>query len=274
MAIVSDVIDIVLPVTPVGVVKDPMELPPGLRTPSILNPVTPQDVLDRMDKYGISQSLIPARKYGQEWSVPYEALRDFVAEAPTRLFATAGLCPLNKMEGVRRFDEAVRDWGFVGAHAYTSWSGVPVADRLWYPYYAKAEELGVSIQIEVMGGKTRTSHGRPDQIDQVANDFPDLKIVAMHTGYPWERDLIGMAEFRSNVYVGYDTVMPHMWAEDLLKYAKDETLSGYVLRRHSGMPGIMMGSDRIVFGTNYLSMDIDRIFPTNARRLYNLPTPE
>jgi predicted TIM-barrel fold metal-dependent hydrolase len=281
-------VDAILPVTPADAVKDPNELPADLRTPSILNPISPTELIERMDQYGISQSIIPARKYGPRWGVSYESLRDYVAEYPQRLFATAGICPLSRMDGVRQFEESVRDYGFIGAHAYTSWSGVPINDRLYYPYYAKAEELGVPVQLEIMGGKTRRSYGRPEFLDQVASDFPDLNLVAAHTGYPWERELVGVSEFRSNVYIGMDTLMPNAWCGELLDFIKGTGYAGFALDRFAVFADVLRTSDRSIFGTNYLSMDIDTLFgeiddlgleppikaklmTNNARRLWGLP---
>lgn len=284
----SDIVDIIVPVTPPGAVADPSALPSYLQTPSILTPLSVVELLARMDGYGISQSIVPARRYGEEWGLDYAVLRDYVAQAPTRLFAMAGISPLAKGEGVRRFDEAVRDFGFIGAHTYTSWSGIPIDHRLWYPYYAKAEELGVPFQIEIMGGKTRVSGGRPENLDQVADDFPDLKIVATHVGYPWERELVGMIEFRQNLYLGYDGLQPTFWAPDVVEYAKDRSYAGYALTRSGWGGDALLPSDRILFGSNYLSMNLDtafdeidalgfdeklkrKLFTTNARRLYGLP---
>ena len=34
---------------------------------------------------------------------------------------------------------------------------------------------------------------RPLWIDEIVRDFPTLKIVALHSGYPWEDELIAMA---------------------------------------------------------------------------------
>lgn len=287
MAKATDVVDVIVPVTPEEAVKDPAQLPAGLRTPSILNPLSVEGLLERMDTYGIAQSLIPARRYGQEWGLSYELLREYVAQASDRLYATAGICPLDKRRGVSRFEEAVRDFGFVGGHAYTSWQSVPIDHRLWYPYYAKAEELGVPLQIEIMGGKTRFSGGRPENLDQVADDFPDLKIIATHAGYPWERELIGMVEFRQSIYIGYDGLQPCLWSDDLIRHAKDKGYAGYAMTKR-GTSGGLLPSDRIVFGSNYLSMDLEtafdeidelgfsedlkrKLFTTNARRLYDLP---
>lgn len=280
-------VDSILPVTPPEAIRDLSALPADLHVPSILEPLTATEVIARMDRFGIAQSLIPARKYGPRWSVAYEVVRDYVAEYPDRLYATAGICPLERMPGVRRFEEAVRDFGFVGAHAYTSWSGLPISDRLYYPYYAKAEELGVPIQLEIMSGKLRQSFGRPEYLDQVAADFPELKIVAAHTGYPWERELVAMAEFRGNVYIGMDTMMPKTWTKDLLEFITGTGLAGY-MRSRAAVLALSPGTpNRSIFGTNYLSMEIEDLFDeidalgfpedvraklmtTNARNLWGL----
>ena len=280
------ILDVVVPVTPTGLTNLD-ELPSHLRTPSILNPLTAEGLCARMDKYGIGQSIIPARRYGSEWGVPYEVLRDYVAQVPDRLFAIAGIDPLAKMAGVRRFEEAVRDFGFIGAHTYTSWSETDVDSRLFYPYYAKAEELGVPFMIECMHGKSRFSNATPRNIERVAADFPDLKIVAIHVGYPWERELVANAEFRQNFYIGYDGYPPRMWVKELIDFVKGQTFAG---NHPIALDGTRPTTTplRCVFGSNYLSVDLDTGFDEiaafgftdeqyrnlmgdNARRLFNLP---
>ncbi|GLY06570.1 MULTISPECIES: amidohydrolase family protein [Actinoplanes] len=285
------IVDVLVPVTPAGAF-DLDEVPPGMRFPAVVNALTVEQLLARMDHYGIGQSVIPARKYGPHWGLDYARVRDFVAQAPDRLFATAGIDPLEKMPGVRRFEEAVRDFGFVGAHTYSSWSQVPADDRLYYPYYAKAEELGVPFQIECMAAKAPRSMGHPDYFDRVAADFPGLKLVATHTGYPWERELVAYAEFRPNFYIGADGFPTPLWHEDLIRFIKGTTFAGmHPLSRQriaDGDPTFSPTSDRAVFATNYLSMDLeetfadldamdlsdeirDNLFAHNGRRLFNLP---
>ncbi|GAB6901996.1 amidohydrolase family protein [Kineosporia succinea] len=289
------IVDVLVPVTPEGAVKDISEVPPHLRVPSILNPLSLEQLLQRMDHYGIGQSVIPARKYGQHWGMSYEFLRDFVAKSPNRLFATAGIDPLNKMPGVRLFEEAVRDFGFVGAHTYSSWSQVPADDRLYYPYYAKAEELGVPFQVECMAAKAPRSMGHPQFFDRVAADFPDLKLVATHCGYPWERELMAYAEFRPNFYVGADGFPTDLWHEDLIRFIKGTGFGGQHPwskdRSDKGNPNFNSTSNRAVFATNYMSMDLeqtfadidamdfsdeirDKLFAHNGRRLFSLPELE
>jgi predicted TIM-barrel fold metal-dependent hydrolase len=275
------IVDVVVPVTPKGAITDPAELPALLRTPSVLNPLSATELLARMDGFGIGQAIVPARCYGSLWGLSYTAVRDFVAQAPDRLFAIAGIDPLARPSRLRDFDEAVRDWGFVGAHTYSSWSGVPADDRSYYPYYAKAEELGVPFQVECVAAKGQLpTMGHPRHIERIAADFPGLKIVAIHTGYPWERELAAVAAYTPNVYLGCDGVAPATWPPDLLAFV---TGTGYGAR--PGAPGT---TTRTVFGTNYLSMDVPsalafidrlnldpvilaRLLRDNARNLYGLP---
>jgi uncharacterized protein len=288
----TPIVDMIVPVTPKGAVDDPQALPERVRTPSVLNPSTATELITRMDHYGIDQSIVPARRYGPIWGLSYESVRDFVAEYPTRLFATAGIDPLDRMPGVRRFEQAVTDYGFVGAHTYSSWSGVRADDRLYYPYYAKAEELGVPIQIECMtaaGKRSLPSLGHPRYLERVANDFPGLQIVATHTGYPWERELVAVAEFRPNMYIGCNCPPPRLWPPEILSFIKGTGYGSESLGAARDT-GDLRTSDRCLFGSNYLSIDLDTALPAiealglpdniraalmglNAARLYRLGPP-
>lgn len=289
------IVDVVVPMTPAGAC-DLDSVPPRLRTPSIVNQLTAEQLLARMDHYGIGQSIIPARRYGPHWGLDYEAVHSFVAGHPRRLFATAGVDPLERMDGVRRLDWAVRELGFVGAHSYPTWSDVPADDRLYYPYYAKCEELGVPFQVECMNGKGMRSHGHPRHLERVACDFPELRLVAIHTGYPWERELVATAEYRRNFFIGCDTLPPALWSQDLLGFIRGETYAMFVRSlkpaseqfARTAAGELASTSDRCVFGSNYLSINLDTALPAieafglepeiwaklmsaNARRLYGLP---
>jgi predicted TIM-barrel fold metal-dependent hydrolase len=50
--------------------------------------------------------------------------------------------------------------------------------------------------------------GRPLYIDQVAMDFPDLRIVASVGGWPWIPELVGLACRHPNVYIDTSSHRP------------------------------------------------------------------
>ena len=63
--------------------------------------------------------------------------------------------------------------------------------EIW-PFYEKAQELGIVLDIHtgfcwVPPGKSK--YALPVQLDDVARDFPELKINAFHMGYPYCDDL-------------------------------------------------------------------------------------
>jgi predicted TIM-barrel fold metal-dependent hydrolase len=278
------VIDAVAPYTPTGAVAGGITA--GADSPSVTSSITPEQLVAKMDLEGMERVLIPARKYGSTWEVSYEVLRDFVAERPDRLSATAGINPNERMPGVRRFERAVTEWGFVGAHSYSTWSGIRADDRLYYPYYAKAEELGVPFQIECY----RNSHGpvscTPDQIQQIAWDFPGLKIVAIHTGFPWIDDLVSITSSVDNVYLGCD-IDPWLWTPSALEFISGTGRGARMVGQKVFGRIVTDTADRTIFGTNShldiprataffetlgLSDDVmRRLLSENARTLYNLP---
>ena len=74
------------------------------------------------------------------------------------------------------------------------WSKPPT-DPCYYPLYAKCVELDVAFQTQVghTGPLFPSETGRPIYIDQVALDFPELRIICGHIGWPWTEEMIAVA---------------------------------------------------------------------------------
>ncbi|MFQ5426112.1 MAG: amidohydrolase family protein [Gaiellales bacterium] len=199
---------------------------------------TPAQLIEWMDAAGIEKALIPAQVAGT-WAVSYETVAELCRDYPDRLYGMAGLDPEDLMEGLRKLERGVSELGFVGAHSYPHWLELPIDDRVFYPFYAKCVEFDVPVQIQVglAFQRTRSSQGFPAAVDRVAVDFPELKIVCIHTGYPWERELVAVAWKNANVYVGCDTHPPERWAPEIIDYLKGE------------------GREKCIFGTNYPCLD-------------------
>lgn len=74
---------------------------------------------------------------------------------------------------------------------------------------------------------------RPIYLDQVALDFPELRIVGGHIGYPWSEEAIAVATKHEHVYI--DT-------------------SAYTVKRYPPALADNMrghGALKVMFGTNY-----------------------
>jgi predicted TIM-barrel fold metal-dependent hydrolase len=169
------------------------------------------------------------------WDITEEEVYCAVQQAPTRLIGLAGFNPLEKMEAVRRVERAVRELGFKGVYIHTYGFGIPLNDRLYYPLYAKCVELGVPVSMQVGHSAEHMPNelGRPIHLDTVALDFPELKLIGAHTGWPWTEEMISLAWKHENVYLGIDAHHPKYLEPTLLHFMKTR------------------GQNKVVYGTNY-----------------------
>src|SRR5437879_5301861 len=82
--------------------------------------------------------------------------------------------------------------------------GLPADDRRYYPFYAKCVELGVPLSIHTSANWTSVAVndlGHPRHLDPVARDFPELRIIMSHGGYPWVLEACLLAWKYENVYL-------------------------------------------------------------------------
>jgi len=200
--------------------------------------------IDVMDRNNVERSLLFSPKAGPaEESTSYRPDPMIVARAveqyPDRFSGLIGVDPTDPMTAVREIEWAVEELGFIGVHAYPHWFGLAPDHALWYPIYAKCVELNVPIQLQVghcllyTPKKPLPSVGRPITLDTVACDFPDLKIIGIHTGWPWTEEMISVAWKHPNVYIGTDAYAPKYWSKELVRFIDS------------------WGSDKVMFGTDF-----------------------
>ncbi|MGO7457740.1 amidohydrolase family protein, partial [Rhizobium ruizarguesonis] len=70
-----------------------------------------------------------------------------------------------------------------------------VSDRRYYPLYAKCVELDVPVRIyNSMNYANDRPYdlGHPRHLDDVAVDFPELRIVAGLAGWQWVNEMVAL----------------------------------------------------------------------------------
>jgi uncharacterized protein len=213
--------------------------------------VSIEDYLTKMDRAGIERSLLIAVRCGDlnvrgSFEIPYRRVADICAAYPQRFAGLAGVDPTRGMQGLRDLEVAVRDNGFVGAHLYPHWFGLAPDHAKYYPYYAKCCELDIPIMMQVGQNliysreRRLPSVGRPICLDQVAIDFPELKLLGIHIGVPWTDEMIAMAWKHENIFIGVDAYAPKHWPASLVRY-----LDSY-------------GRNKVLFGTDWPVIDPER----------------
>jgi predicted TIM-barrel fold metal-dependent hydrolase len=219
--------------------------------PAIRGGVTMPQYLKRMDRAGIERSLLIAVRAGDlnvrgSFELPYDRVHEICERYPDRFSGLAGVDPFRGMQGLRDLEHAVKKLGFVGAHLYPHWFGLPPDHAKYYPYYAKCCELDIPIMMQIGHNlvysreRRLPSVGRPICLDQVAIDFPELKLIGIHIGVPWTDEAISMAWKHENIYLAGDAYAPKHWPKSFVHYANT------------------YGSHKVLFGTDWPVIDPER----------------
>ena len=225
---------------------DKVRVPPEARVG-----VPMEEYVAKMDRAGIERSLLIAVRAGDmrmkySFAIPYERIAGYCEQFPGRFHGLAGIDPSRPMEGLRELERGIRDYGFVGAHLYPHWFYEPPNAPRYYPFYAKCCELDVPIMMQIghcldyQRDRVLPSVGRPIALDQVAIDFPELKLIGIHLGWPWTEEMIAICFKHNNVYMAGDAYAPKHWPKEYVHYIDS------------------WGQDKCLFGTDWPVIDPER----------------
>lgn len=195
------------------------------------------------------------------------------------LIPFASIDPAKGRLGAREARRLMRDYGVKGFKFHPTMQGFYPNDRSAYVLYeAIAEEGAIALfhsgQTGVGAGMRggmgmRLKYSNPIYLDDVAADFPDMKIVIAHPSFPWQEEALAVATHKPNVWIDLSGWSPKYFPEILIRYMNT------LLR------------DRMLFGSDWPAITPDRwladfekipvrdevrplILKENARRLLGL----
>jgi uncharacterized protein len=203
-----------------------------------------EEAVKKLDDAGIEMSVLACMKM---WSYyhhhcmiidfPEDVVAEALAVAPDRFIGAAGYNPFRIDDSLRRIELAVREQGFTYVWFHPITFGLRPNDRRCYPLYAKCVELGIPVGLQVghSAEVLPSEVGRPYYADDVAMEFPTLKINLSHTGWPWTAELISMCWRHPNVYGDISAYFPKTLDTELIQFLNSSR-----------------GRNKIMFGTNGL----------------------
>jgi predicted TIM-barrel fold metal-dependent hydrolase len=198
----------------------------------------------KMDEANVERVFITQTKMWSHWNkwmymdTTLEEVAQYTRAYPDRFVGLAGYNPFRIKDSLREIEIAVREHGFKGVYVHIYGFDIPLHDPKMYPLFAKCVELDVPVSMQVghVLEAMPSEHAHPMYLDRIACDFPDLKMIGAHTGWPWVEELISVCYKWENIWLGIDAWMP--------KYLKPEVIQ---------FIGSRMGQDRCLWGTNGLS---------------------
>lgn len=243
-------------------------------------PISLEQMIKEMDRAGVDQAVLcPMNmeatliKELARYKVPNETIAKAVKRYPARFIGFACVDPGKGYLAVEELELAVRDLGLVGlGEILPSNIELYPNDPRMYPLYEKALELDLPVLLhtgQIFDPGTKIKYSDPVFVDDVAVDFPSLKIIIAHFGWPWMEEAIAIVQRNPNVYFDISGWAPKYIPRLLLDY----------------MDGPL--SDKALFGTDYPLVSWERavaefkalplkestktkVLGENARRLLNL----
>lgn len=208
-------------------------------------------LLAALDGEGVKRAVMHAESEGGEDADQLNIDLRAVLDAHPERFVGVGCVdianpsPTAVVAQVRRAHEL----GFVGVSFQSAFFGLDIDARHLYPLYSRAEELGLIVAVHTGITYSRMHplhHERPEMLDQVACDFPDLNLIACHAGWPWATEFAAVARRHPTVYLEFGALAPKYVAKPGTGW---DALFGM-------MPNVLR--DQVLYGSDWPMMQPSR----------------
>jgi len=159
-------------------------------------------------------------------------IAEFAAQNSDIVIPFASIDPRKGKLGAREARDLVENHGVRGFKFHGIMQDIHPADRIGYPLYEVIAEhklpaifhtghsgMGTGMR---GGGGVRLKWGQPMLIDDVAVDFPDMKIILAHPSWPWVDESLSMALHKENVYIDLSGWSPKYFQPQIIQYANGQ----------------------------------------------------
>ena len=166
------------------------------------------------------------------------------------MIAFASIDPHKGKFGAREARRMVEEYGVKGFKFHPPMQDFHPYDRMAWPLYEVIAEYGLPAIFHTGhsgmgtgmkgGGGVRLKWGQPMLVDDVAVDFPDMKIILAHPSWPWTDESLSMALHKENVFIDLSGWSPRYFPRQVIHYANTQ------LRR------------KMLFGSDFLLIKPDK----------------
>ena len=220
------------------------------------------DIVSAMDDSGIDISVLLGNDqadagYKRPWVDPSvivvhinctdEEVAAYCRQYPDRLIGFTSIHP-DRYQPHKKIERALDEFGMKGVKIYPHagfYSNEPRLNKV----YQKCIDHDVPVMIHT-GIKAlqwqSLKYNNPIYIDDIATNFPDLKIVMCHGGYPWVEEFIVVAYSNPNIWVDLT------FLDYIEKTYKVNMLTENTLKRLIDL----IGSERIIWGSEGPYLDL------------------
>lgn len=137
---------------------------------------------------------------------------DYVKKHASKLIGFAGLDP-TLAACLDELDEAQEKMGFKGVTISPALQNFHPCDTRAGSLYEECvrRRMPVVFEQSLRNSAARLEFARPLLLDEVAREFPELRIVIAHMGYPWVDETIVLLGKHRNVFADISGLVPQPW---------------------------------------------------------------
>jgi predicted TIM-barrel fold metal-dependent hydrolase len=161
-----------------------------------------------------------------------EEIAGFARDNADVMIAFASIDPHKGKFGALEARRLVEESGVKGFKFHPPLQNFNPSDRMAYPLYEVIAHyklpaifhtghsgLGTGMR---GGGGVRLKYGQPIMVDDVAVDFPDMKIILAHPSWPWTDESLSMALHKENVFIDLSGWSPKYFPKQIITYANTQ----------------------------------------------------
>jgi predicted TIM-barrel fold metal-dependent hydrolase len=163
--------------------------------------------------------------------IPNEEILEAAHANSDMMVAFASIDPHKGKFGARESRRLIAD-GVRGFKFHPTCQGFFPNDRMAYKLYEVIAEhklpaifhsghsgIGTGMR---GGGGMRLKYSNPIHVDDVAVDFPDMKIIIAHPSWPWQDEALSVCLHKQNVYIDLSGWSPKYFPSQLVQYANTQ----------------------------------------------------
>jgi len=183
----------------------------------------------RERKIGFVMFTVDAESQMGRRRIPNEEIAEFAANNRDIMIAFASIDPHKGKMGAREARRLIEECGVRGFKFHPTVQGFYANDRMAYPLYEVIAEYGLPAIFHSGhsgigsgmpgGGGLRLKYSEPIHLDDVAADFPDMKVVIAHPSWPWQDEALSICLHKPNVYIDLSGWSPKYFPPQLVQYA-------------------------------------------------------
>ena len=175
------------------------------------------DLIKYMDQFGVDvcfalrESMMDVSGYATCMSTNAFILKE-IEPYPDRMYLECNVGPILR-RGVKNaiweLQYLVKQRNAKLCKVYAPEDG-PLNDKQLWPFYEKACELDIPLTVHTGMSYVcpqPSKYTLPILLDDVCLDFPDLKIIAYHMGWPYHEELMGLAGKHRNLYLSLSGIV-------------------------------------------------------------------